>query len=244
MGRTSLPAAEVVSGTPAMLKLPGAAARAPWRWSIQRRSLIIRLPETYQLLSWAPFGGGARRACVIINHQIAPDDRAASENPHPYLEGLVRRCKVAPATAAAMMTGADVARAGYAMARRGGLMAGAWCTAGCSNALRVGDPAARRQPRAGTINLAVAVSQPLSESAMVEAVAIAAEARVAAMYEAGIASTRTGLPATGTGTDCIVIASPARAPAHAYCGKHTVAGELIGKAAMRACARALRRCCP
>ena len=76
---------------------------------------------------------------------------------------------------------------------------------------------------------------------MVEALAMATEARVAAVHDAGILSTRTKRPATGTGTDCIVIASPARGRAHPYCGKHTLLGELIGKAALRSCAKALRR---
>lgn len=194
------------------------------------------------MLSWAPFNGGPHRARAIVNHQIAPDDRAASESPRPYLRALVRRLGLAPGAAVAMMTGADIRKAGYATARRGDLMVGAWCTAGCSNALRIGDPAATGKMRPGTINIALVVNQPLSRCAMAEALAMATEARVAAVHDAGISSTRTRRPATGTGTDCIVIASPARGRAHAYCGKHTVVGELIGKAAMRSCATALRRC--
>jgi adenosylcobinamide amidohydrolase len=196
------------------------------------------------VLSWAPFNGGAHRAGAIVNHQIAPGDRAASERPHPYLDALMRRLRLAPRTAVAMMTGADIRNACHATARRGDLMVGAWCTAGCSNALRIGDPATARAPAPGTINLAVVINQPLSRCAMAEALAMATEARVAAMHEAGIASTRTRLPATGTGTDCVVIAAPINRRSHAYCGKHTVIGELIGKAAMRSCTRALRRCAP
>jgi adenosylcobinamide amidohydrolase len=69
---------------------------------------------------------------------------------------------------------------------------------------------------------------------------MATEARVAAVQTAGIISTSTHLPATGTGTDCIVVASPVGGRAHSYCGKHTLLGELIGKAALRSCAKALR----
>ena len=74
---------------------------------------------------------------------------------------------------------------------------------------------------------------------MAEALAMAAEARVAAVQEAGILSRRTKRPATGTGTDCIVVASSSRGGTQQYCGKHTLLGELIGKAALRSCARAL-----
>ena len=213
----------------------------PWHWSIAQRSLIIALPEIHQVLSWAPFNGGSRRARAIVNHQIEPDDRAASEYPHPYLQALMRRLGLAPGAAVAMMTGAKIGKAGYIIARRGDLMVGAWCTAGCSNALRIGDPATTGRVRPGTINLALVVNQPLSRCAMAEALAMATEARVAVVHDAGILSMRTRRPATGTGTDCIVVASPVRGRALAYCGKHTVIGELIGKAAMRSCAKALRR---
>jgi len=192
------------------------------------------------VLSWAPLGGGARRASTIVNHQIAPGDRAATERPRPYLEALLRRLELEPRAAVAMMTGADIRKASYAMVRRGELIAGAWCTAGCSNALRIGDPATNGKMRPGTINIALVVNQPLSACAMAEALAMVTEARVAAVHEAGVSSTRTLRPATGTGTDCIVIASPVGGSAHTYCGKHTVIGELIGKAAIRSCSGALR----
>jgi adenosylcobinamide amidohydrolase len=161
------------------------------------------------MLSWASLGGGMRRADTILNHQVMLDDRA------------------------------DVRMTAYAMARRGDWAVGAWCTAGCSNALRIGDPATAGMAP-GTINLAVVINQNLSWTAMAEAFAMAAEARVAAVQEAGILSTRTNRPATGTGTDCIVVASSSRSRAHQYCGKHTLLGELIGKAALRSCTRALR----
>jgi adenosylcobinamide amidohydrolase len=193
------------------------------------------------VLSWAPLNGGSRRAIAIINHQIAAGDRAATERPRPYLDSLVRELGLEPDGAVAMMTGVPVRKVCYAAARCGDLIVGAWCTAGCSNALRVGDPATFGATRPGTINIALVINQALTQSATAEAMAIATEARVAAMHEARIASVLTRRPATGTGTDCIVVASPARAPAHTYCGKHTVLGELIGKATMRSCARALRR---
>jgi adenosylcobinamide amidohydrolase len=216
---------------------------APWRWRIEQRSLIIDLGKPHLVLGWAPLGGGAGRAIAILNHQIAAGDRRASERPRPYLAALARRLGLGPRAAAAMMTGADISKASYAAARRGRLVVGAWCTAGCSNALRIGDPATAAKAPPGTINLALVVSEPLSRAAMAEALAMATEARVAAVYDAGITSVRSRRPATGTGTDCIVIASPAGGPAHVYCGKHTLLGELIGRAAMRSCATALRRCC-
>jgi adenosylcobinamide amidohydrolase len=222
----------------------GESETAPWHWQIDGRSLIIQLPELHQVLSWASLGGGARRASTIVNHQVIMGDRVATEHPRQYLARLMAPLGVEPRLAVAMMTGADIRKIGYATARRGDLMVGAWCTAGCSNALRIGDPATVGLASPGTINLALVVCQRLSPAAMVEALAMATEARVAAVHDAGILSTRTNRLATGTGTDCIVIASPLRGRAHSYCGKHTLLGELIGKAALRSCAKALARRAP
>lgn len=164
--------------------------------------------------------------------------------------------------AVGMMTGAQVARLGHASLRRDGLTVGAWCTAGCSNALRVGDRSTAGVPRAGdaqcpqarrirpgTINIIVTINQPLTRSAMAEALQIAVEARVAAVHDAGVKSIQSGGIATGTGTDCIVVAAPVadrsdRANSILYCGKHTLTGELIGRAVMRSCATAIARANP
>ncbi len=198
------------------------------------------------MLSWAPLGGGIRVARLLANHQVELDDSEAMRAPRAYLGHVISAAGHDPRRAVALMTGAEVARAGHALAARDGVSAGAWCTAGFSNALRAGDRASVNSTRAGTVNLIVVVNRPLTGAAMVEAVQIAAEARVLAVLEAGIKSVRSGASATGTGTDCIAIAAPLRATLRAtraerYCGKHTLLGELIGRAVLDACARAIRR---
>jgi len=163
------------------------------------------------VLSWAPLGGGICVAGVLANHQIERDDRAALRAPRSYLARVVRAAGHDPRRTVALMTGAEVGRAGHAHAARGGVHVGAWCTAGFSNALRAGDRAtvvSTHSNHAGTINLVIVVDRPLAGAAMVEAVQIAAEARALAVLEAGIKSVRSGAPATGTGTDCIAIAAP------------------------------------
>jgi adenosylcobinamide amidohydrolase len=192
------------------------------------------------VLSWAPLGGGSGRARVIVNHQVESGDRAATEHPERYLKRLMDLLGFKAALAVAMMTGVPMRKASHVTVRRGSMVVSAWCTAGCSNALRIGD-CAGRNPSAGTINIVVALNQPLSPPAMAEALAMATEARVAAVYDTGVASIRTQRPATGTGTDCIVVTSPICEHTHMYCGKHTLLGELIGRAVIRSCANALRR---
>ena len=223
------------------------------------RTLAISLPAPWLVLGWAPLGGGFKHADLIVNHQIEVDDRGAIEAPRAHLMGVVRALRRDPRRAVAMMTGAQVARAGFATLRRDGLVVGAWCTAGCANALRVGDRATAGAPRAtetkgrrsrtlkpGTINIIVAINQPLTRSTMAEALQIAVEARVAAIHDAGVMSVRSGAVATGTGTDCIAVAAPIAtlpncANAIVYCGKHTLPGELIGRAVLRSCATAIAR---
>lgn len=226
--------------TPATWDTIAKSPRAvPWDWQLREQTLIIRLAELYQVLSWASLGGGARYADVIINHQVGIDDRTAVEQPRQHLRRLAKRLGLNSGTVTAMMTAANIKKMAYTIVRRGDLAVGAWCTAGCSNALRIGDPAtALKAP--GTINLVVVISQRLSTSAMIEALAMATEGRVAAVQEWGILSTRTNQAATGTGTDCIIVASSRRGHSRQYCGKHTSLGELIGKAALRSCAKALR----
>jgi adenosylcobinamide amidohydrolase len=218
------------------------SAAAPWRWRIGARTLWVVPDQACRVLSWAPLGGGIRIARLLANHQVEIDDREAIRAPRAYLARVVRTAGHDPRRTVALMTGAEVARAGYALATRDDARAGAWCTIGFANALRVGDRATVFSTHAGTINIIVVVNRPLTRAAMVEAVEIATEARTLAVLEAGIKSVRSGAPATGTGTDCIAIAAPVReARAERYCGKHTLLGELIGRAVLESCARAIRR---
>jgi adenosylcobinamide amidohydrolase len=111
-------------------------------------------------------------------------------------------------------------------------------TAGLSNALRVGDPVSPA-PAAGTINILCWLSTPLDSHASMEALALVAEARTAAMLESGALSIVSGTPATGTGTDCIVVASPAERRRLRYVGKHLIFGQLIGASVYNAMRRAV-----
>jgi adenosylcobinamide amidohydrolase len=83
----------------------------------------------------------------------------------------------------------------------------------------------------------------LSVAALAEALQLAVEARVLAVQQIGLMSVRSRLPATGTGTDCIVIAAPEGSADKrgliAYTGKHTELGELIGRVVLKSCTIAL-----
>ncbi|MEM6550393.1 MAG: adenosylcobinamide amidohydrolase [Pseudomonadota bacterium] len=115
-----------------------------------------------------------------------------------------------------------------------GVRAEAVATIGLSNAECVG--ARQSRPAVfGTINIAIAATQALSEGALLEALSIAAEARTAAVITRG--PRLAGRPVTCTGTDCIAVAAPLTGPAALHAGKYTAIGEAIGQAVLDAVAR-------
>jgi len=126
------------------------------------------------------------------------------------------------------------------VAQQGDLTIECFATVGLSNALAAGDPATYEEKR-GTINLIVAINQPLTIPAMMEAVQVVTEAKVAALFAAQVRSTVSPAFATGTGTDCVAIACPIASAAYRYCGKHTQLGELIGQVTTNAVGEGIRK---
>jgi adenosylcobinamide amidohydrolase len=199
-------------------------------------ALIVSFPAPMRTLSWAVLNGGFCYADHVINHHISGNDARFCDQPQRWLEEAASRLGlegvvVAMATAVQMQNFVRVSLSG------GGNQVTCFATVGCGNALSVGDPASAQaaEPRLPlhTINMIVAVQSGLMDEAMVEAIQIATEGRVRALYEAGIFSSVSNLAATGTGTDCIAVVSIGR-ERQRYCGKHTRLGELIGQAAYNA----------
>ena len=205
-------------------------------------TLVIKFRRPTHVVSWAPLNGGMRtHASYIINHCVAHDLKC--EDPQKILRQVASRIGI-KGTFVGMMTAADVSR--YSMARgvHQDLRAYAIATAGCGNVATVGEKGAyvegESQPiPPGTINLIVAVNYGFTHEAMLEAIAIATEAKVRVMYEFGLTSRTTGQPATGTGTDCVAVAS-GHDRRYLYCGKHTKWGELIGRACLESIRGAVR----
>jgi len=205
-------------------------------------TLVVKFRRPTHVVSWAPLNGGMRtHASHIINHCVADDFKC--EDPQKTLRQVASRIGI-KGTFVGMMTAADVSK--YSMARgvHQDLRAYAIATAGCGNVATVGETGAyvegESQPiPPGTINLIVAVNYGFTHEAMLEAIAIATEAKVRVMYEFGLTSRTTGQPATGTGTDCVAVAS-GHDRRYLYCGKHTKWGELIGRACLEGIRGALR----
>jgi adenosylcobinamide amidohydrolase len=202
------------------------------------RFLVARLGVPHRVVSWAVVGGGRVESDTVAWYRVEDDELAPPVDPRALLERRLVEAGLSGAvglmTAASLDHGVEVARAA------GGVAAHCLATVGLENALRAGDPLPPKAPVAGTINLLCRVSEPLGEEALLEALALASEARTLAVLEAGIRSRQSGRPATGTGTDCIVVAAPLGTPATTYAGKHTLVGHLVGAAVAEAVAAGVR----
>jgi adenosylcobinamide hydrolase len=204
-------------------------------------AVVVSFSTPARTLSWAVLNGGFCHAHHIINHHVDGNNTLFCAQPGPWLEraasGLGLRGKVV-----GMATAVEMKHLVRVSMESGVARVACFATVGCGNALSVAEPASlaieEPAPTLHTINMMLTVEPGLSDAAMVEAVQIATEGRVRALYENGIKSYRSGLLATGTGTDCVAIVSLGDR-VERYCGKHTKLGELIGGAAYMSVAKGL-----
>lgn len=199
------------------------------------RFLIAELGGPHRALSFAIVGGGLVATetvawCAVRDDELRP--------PVDARELLATRLGAAGlAGAVGLMTSASLDAHIDVTRTSSGLGVRCVATVGLDNALRVGDPDEGVPAHAGTINVLCQASLPLTDEALVEMLSIVAEARTLAVREGGVRSRWSGRPATGTGTDCIVVAAPCGDARIAYAGKHTRLGHLAGAAVHEAVSR-------
>jgi len=207
----------------------------------ERDALMVSFASPAPVLSWAVLNGGMCHADHIVNCHVRGDDAAFCAQPEQWLAQTAVELGL-KGKVVAMATAVEMTQLVQVSLSSGDAEVTCFATVGCGNALSVGDPASmlleEPAPTLHTINMILTVQPGLADEAMVEAVQIATEGRVRALYETGIKSSRTGLLATGTGTDCIAVVSLGGNPVR-YCGKHTQLGELIGMAAYSAVKKGL-----
>jgi len=206
---------------------------SPFAVRADRAALILSFPAPARVLSWAVMNGGFCYADHVINHHVRSGDPLFCAQPSGWLEQAALKLEV-EGKVVAMATAVDMKDLVRVALSGGDSEINCFATVGCGNALSVGDPASvlteKTMPAPlHTINMILTVRPGLSDAAMVEAIQIATEGRVRALYEAGIKSSVSKLAATGTGTDCIAIVALDKGISP-YCGKHTQLGELIGRA--------------
>jgi adenosylcobinamide amidohydrolase len=208
--------------------LAGSTIECDDRW------LVLRFAAEHDVLSWAPHRGGLGRASAVAWHRVRDDELRPPVDAKELLRTRMREAGLDGAVG--LMTSRRLDAYADVTVAWGAVWARAVVTVGLGNALRAGDPPGAAG-RIGTINVACQVSVGLTEEALIEAAAIAVEARTIAVLESGVTSRVTGLAATGTGTDCLVVASPAAARSRTtYAGKHTDVGHVVGASVHRAVA--------
>lgn len=197
--------------------------------------LSVLFDEPYQWVSFAIHNGGIRKASAVAWVGVRNEELSLDLDARSLLAQRLEPQGLGQAVG--LLTSRDLDRFVVESVARASTEAYCVGTVGLSNALRVGDPP-HEVPEVGTINLLCWCNAPLSELATLEALSIAAEARTAALLEAAFPSRVSGAPATGTGTDCIVVGSPARGSERLdYAGKHTEIGHLLGSVVYRTVAR-------
>ncbi|MDR1920940.1 MAG: adenosylcobinamide amidohydrolase [Candidatus Adiutrix sp.] len=147
------------------------------------------------------------------------------------------------ATASLIFTGADMDNLSVKTATYEDITIAALVTAGVEgNAIRTSrDSGAYYEP--GTINILVLSSRRLSPKGAARALITITEAKTAALWDMDIRSAQTPRlnPATGTGTDDIIVVAAGEGKAMDYTGGHAKIGELIAQAVYQGVQEALRK---
>jgi adenosylcobinamide amidohydrolase len=197
--------------------------------------LIARFAAPQRVVSWAILGGGLTHADAVAWLQVRNADLPIALDPRSVLERALRELQLGRVVG--LITSRDLDAHEDVTRTHGDIRARCIATVGLGNALRAGD--APSPALTGTINTLCQVSVRLSDEALLEALALAAEARTLAVCEACVPSTGGALPASGTGTDCIAIACAEHGESLPYAGKHTVVGHLIGSSVHAAVTRGI-----
>lgn len=201
-------------------------------------ALVWDLPEPMLAISSGPLGGGIGLRRWVLNAQVSSGyDRP---DPADHLAAMAVGFGLG-GKGVGVMTAANVAAVrkagdgGVSLAATVGVRDPQWAAASPAPAARVRGappaPTARADGFAvspgtinpGTINLVAFVPERLSAAALVNAVATATEAKVQALWAAGIL-------ATGTATDAVCVLCPVGGPAHPYGGPRSHWGSRLARA--------------
>ncbi len=211
------------------------------RYRVMGRTLVINLDGRKHVLSSAPQGGGLRLASYVLSHQVEATPSSTGDrfrtftDPARFLRKVAIRLGIRARTVG-LMTAVPMTQLVTARAASDGLWVECFATVGVTNAVRAGEWPSQcshrdRAGKSGTINLILITNGSLSLAAMVGVVQVATEAKTGVLRDHVVPSCRSGIAATGTGTDAVVIACRLRGegPSHIYSGTHTIMGALVGR---------------
>jgi adenosylcobinamide amidohydrolase len=204
------------------------------------KTLVIRFSKPQTVLS--SLSGWREGIVTVGNHYTAPPAWPAThclglegtEKRTMALLGLERQ------SSSFLYTGADMANLAYAERESDGFLVGVFATAGVKGNAQRASVDIGEYVEQGTINLIILTNRKLAPEAMARALVTATEAKTAALEDLDIRSSYSGKPATGTGTDNVLVAEGSGVPA-AMTGGHVKLGELMAKAVYAAVREAIAR---
>ncbi|WP_405852298.1 adenosylcobinamide amidohydrolase [Streptomyces sp. NBC_00090] len=189
----------------------------------------------WPLLVWAPgpgvrmvssavLGGGIGERQWVLNAQVPPGYQRL--DPVDHLRDLAAGAGLG-GEGVGLMTAASVADRRYAA--DGGALAVVTAGIGVRGWAAAPEADGVAAPRPGTINIIVSLPVPLTDAALVNAVATATEAKTQALVELGA-------DASGTPTDavCVAAPSPGGGDAEAFAGPRSRWGARLARAVHRA----------
>ena len=206
--------------------------------------LLWQFAEPRLCISSGPLGGGIGTRQWVVNATVPLN--YSRTDPDRHLTEIGSALKLV-GTGCGLLTAVDVthhhlaADSGVHAVATVGLSSPAWAAAPDRDFRRELPPGVRttafddyqtveyrpltdgNEYQVGTINIVVAVPVRLSEAALVNAVATATEAKVQSLYE-------TGVRATGTASDAIVMHCPTDGTAETYGGPRSAFGARIARA--------------
>jgi adenosylcobinamide hydrolase len=210
--------------------------------------LSVRSKQALYTLNSSIWGGGFGMHDVIINRQV--NKSYLCNDPAAEMHNFLLDKGEKPERTVGMLTAAYVRDAGYCAdklalddnpAGAAYLQVSSWVTVGLGNTARAGITKNTDLLYPGTINIIVLVDGILTDSAMINAVITATEAKTALLQDLEIKVSGEDLFATGTTTDAIVIAATQRGASYAYAGTATKLGYLIGKTVYNAAKASVER---
>ncbi|MER6099877.1 adenosylcobinamide amidohydrolase [Streptomyces sp. NPDC001728] len=184
--------------------------------------LLVWVPGPgVRMVSSAVLGGGIGTRAWVLNAQVPPGyDRL---DPVAHLRELAAGAGL-EGTGVGLMTAASVADRRHAV--DGGVRAVVTAGIGVRGWAAAPGTGGVMVPRPGTINIIVSLPAPLTDAALVNAVATATEAKVQALVELGA-------DASGTPTDAVCVAAPTAAPgttAEPFAGPRSLWGARLARA--------------
>lgn len=225
------------------------------QWRLTDNYFSLEFDKPVSSISSAILGGGMKTISSFINLRVDENFRGKKNDfPPPWRtidDAMTAAALKEPR--AGMMTAASMNSFKYSTRKLGEIDIYCFLTSGLSNALAAGDPGDflpqtmytdAVSSQAGTINIVTGLSCRLTGAALAEALLVVTEAKASVLYELGVKSTASKRGATGTGTDSALIfcaeSGASGGEAEAFCGKHTVLGEMIAAAVREALFESLK----